>query len=957
MHRQPSALSPARTESGEPPLEEFADVLDGVVRVMPGETFKIHLRDGAAPFAVRAPRRIPLSMREPLRQELSRLEQDGIIAPVTTPTDWCAPIVVAPKKDGGIRLCVDLSKLNQSVRRELYQSSTPAECAASIVATEAKWFSVFDAAKGYHQCPLDESSRHLTTFITPFGRYQYLRAPYGISSISEHYNRRMDECFLGMEGVQRVVDDVIVYSQTKEEHTARVRQFLTRCRERGVALNPAKTQHQRQSVKFAGFIVAADGYTPDPALTKAIAEFPAPASLTELRSFFGLANQVASFSEDTAAHLEPLRPLLSTKRSFVWDSGHQTSFERARAALASVRTLAFFDQSRPTLLSTDASRLKGLGFLLQQRQPDGTWRVVQAGSRFLTGAESRYATIELELLAVAWACHKCRLFLSGLPEFEIVTDHRPLVPILNAKNMDEIDNPRLQRLRQKLSMMTFTARWQRGADHQAADALSRAPVDSPTADDELAEDDSAISVSAIALCEAAELCTDLRLDEVRRAADRDEEAQLLLQTVTDGFPSQKTDLPPLLRPYWPVHSRLAVDDGLVVCGCRLVIPRPMRAAVLAELHASHQGREKTKSRARQIVFWPGLNNDINNITRSCSACQRELPSHPRETYRTREAPTRPFQHLCADFFEHAGRHYLLAVDPFSGWQFVRPLGRTATTAQLKQELRSIFCMAGVPEVLWTDGGPQFTARALAVFLREWRVQHRTSSPFYPQSNGRAEAGVKYAAKLIRRVWNERDGTVNQDAWVRGTLQYRNTPGPDGRSPAQIVLGHPVRDMAPAHRRSFAPCWQRAADELDEATTDQRQAAKERYNQHAADLRDLSVGSQVAIQDPATKRWSRHGVITDVGPHRRYYVRLPSGRVLTRNRRFLRQRYGHAAPDSPPPPRAAGSQGGEPPAAPPPPPPPPAPSPAPSRRSERSRRRPSRLIETCRLTRTDRGMGE
>ena len=884
-----------RPAPADSPLDEFPDVLDGVIRAMPGEEFRIHLREDATPFAVHAPRRIPLSLREPLRLELDKLERDGVITPVTAPTEWCSPIVVTPKRESsGVRLCVDLSQLNKAVKRELYQSNTPAECAASITASEAKWFSVFDAAKGYHQCPLAEASRPLTTFITPFGRYQYLRAPYGVSSISEHYNRRMDECFCGMDGIQRVVDDVIVYSKTKKEHVARVREFLSRCRAQGVSLNPSKTQHMQSSVKFAGFSISSEGYTPDPALTEAIASFPAPQSLTDLRSFFGLVNQVAPFSEEIAELMEPLRPLLSSRRTFVWDSCHEAAFAAARAALSSVRTLAYFDQTRPTLLTTDASRLKGIGFLLQQKQTDGTWRVIQAGSRFLTDAESRYATIELELLAVAWAVRKCRLFLVGLPHLDLVVDHRPLVPIINRKNLDEIENPRLQRLREKISEVNITASWRPGKEHSAADALSRAPVARPTVGDELAEDCTTPAVLTVFACALSESCMDLRLQQVREAADRDEEARVLLDTVLHGFPAHKSELPEIIRAYWPVHDQLSVDDGLVVYGCRIVVPRPLRADILRELHASHMGKEKTKQRARQVVFWPNMTNDIENVTRACQPCQRELPSLPKETLRVHEQPSRPFQHLCADFCQHAGHYFLVTVDPLSGWLTVCPVGRHASASTLIRELRALFCLTGAPEVFWSDGGPQFTSTVFQAFLTNWAVQHRTSSPHYAQSNGRAEAAVKFAAKLIRRCW--RNGHLDNDSWVRGMLQHRNTPGPDGRSPAQILFHAPTRDALPAHRRSFAAEWQRAADEIERAAAARHRHTREAYNQHARDLPAFRVGSQVALQDPATGLWDRHGVVTDVGPHRRYFIRLPSGRVLTRNRRHLRQRYAHATPD-------------------------------------------------------------
>ncbi len=158
----------------------------------------------AKSFCINTPRAVPFAYHDKLETELNLLQSQGIIAPVTEPTEWCAPIVVTPKKDSAeIRMCVDLSHLNKYVRQERYQSPTPAVAVADIA---AKIFTKIDARKGYHQCPLDEESQLLTTFITPFGHFKYLRAPYGISSISEHYNRRMDEALIGLSGYRHVVD-------------------------------------------------------------------------------------------------------------------------------------------------------------------------------------------------------------------------------------------------------------------------------------------------------------------------------------------------------------------------------------------------------------------------------------------------------------------------------------------------------------------------------------------------------------------------------------------------------------------------------------------------------------------------------------------------------------------------------------------------------------------------------
>ena len=154
-------------------------------------------------------------------------------------------------------MCVDLSHLNCFVIRERYQSPTPAEAVADIAASEAKVFTVLDALKGYHQCPLDQVSQSLTTFITPFGRYKYLHAPYGISSISEHYNRRMAEAFRGLSGFQRIVDDFVIYDSNAGEHEQHVKQFLQRCADFNISLNIEKCQFFQQQVTFAGFQLSA----------------------------------------------------------------------------------------------------------------------------------------------------------------------------------------------------------------------------------------------------------------------------------------------------------------------------------------------------------------------------------------------------------------------------------------------------------------------------------------------------------------------------------------------------------------------------------------------------------------------------------------------------------------------------------------------------------------------------
>ena len=872
-------------------INMYPTVFDGQIRVMPGEEFHISVVANAQPFCVHTPRTIPFAYRDRLKAELDLLQSQNIITPVTEATTWCAPIVVTPKKNSDkIRLCVDLSHLNRFVIRERYQSPTPAEAVADIAASHARVFTVLDALKGYHQCPLDQESQILTTFITPFGRYKYLRAPYGISSISEHYNRRMSEAFRGLSGFRRVVDDFVIYDSNITDHINHVQQFLQRCKENNIALNTDKCQFFQSQVTFAGFQLSASGYKIDSSIIEAITNYPTPSSRSDLRSFIGLVNQLSTSTNTIATLLAPLRPLLSTKNEFLWSNHHQEAFVQVKTSLTTSPMLSFYDINKPTRLSTDASR-HGLGFILQQKTGD-TWTLIQAGSRFLSDTETRYAIIELEMLAVSWAIMKCRVFLAGLPHFYVSTDHNPLIPILNSRRLDEVENPRLQRLKARLMGYNFTVQWTKGSNNSAPDALSRYPVSDPNTEDTLAEYDNQcnpeVSTAEIRAITATEPFTTSRLQELRDKAIHDPAYQQLQTIIMNGFPNHRNQLPESCRQFWNVREHLSIDEGLIVYGCRLLIPTVMRRQVLLDLHESHQGSVRTKQRAHLTVYWPGIDNDIDNIILSCQLCQDHLSSHPKEPLIQKPKPLRPFQEVAADYCSYGGKQFLILVDCFTDWPEVIPMGQNTSTHHLIQTLRQTFTRTAIPDVLWSDCGPQFTANTFKNFTKQWGFSHLTSSPRYPQSNGKIEATVKSMKKILAASWDHRN--LNEDKLCRALLQYRNMPSrKDGLSPAQKLFGQPIQDTLPAHRRSFSPEWQKHMHEAEQQATNVLDQSETFYNTHAHSLPDIHVGSTVALQNPQTKLWDIYGTVVAVGPHRRYHIKTLSGRVLVRNRRFLRHR--------------------------------------------------------------------
>ena len=240
--------------------------------------------------------------------------------------------------------------------------------------------------------------------------------------------------------------------------------------------------------------------------------------------------------------------------------------------------------------------------------------------------------------------------------------HRSPSPcaILNSYRLDEIENSRLQRLKSKIMAYNFSAIWVKGGTlNHAPDALSRNPASDPQTSDLLAENTTTCAEIRALTTSTQE---SLRLTDLRQRADEDHEYQQLKNYIHEGFPAQRSELPDHCRRYWNVRSQLSIEDGLIVFWCRLLILSTMRRSLLVQLHSAHQGSVRTKQRARQVIYWPGIDQDIDNIILQCKQCQKTLPSQPQEPLLTKPRPTHPFQEIAIDFCTYGGQQFLVIID-------------------------------------------------------------------------------------------------------------------------------------------------------------------------------------------------------------------------------------------------------------------------------------------------------
>lgn len=305
-----------------------------------------------------APRKVPVALREQLRKTLEELVQQDILAPVTQPTEWISSMVIVPKKDGKLRVCLDPKDLNRAIQREHYPLPTIDEIATRLHG--AKVFTVLDVRQGFWHVPLDEKSSLLTTFNTPFGRYRWKRMPFGISSAPEVFQRRMHEVIEGLEGVEVVADDFVVVGfgetleQANHDHDDHLEVFLQRCDEKNLKLNDKKIKLRMQEVPFIGHIATADGLSVDPHKVQAIMEMPEPEDVAAIQRLLGLAQYLNKFLPHLSDITKPLRELTQRDTEWSWGPAQRSALESLKKAVSSTPILRYYNLQEEATLQCDA---------------------------------------------------------------------------------------------------------------------------------------------------------------------------------------------------------------------------------------------------------------------------------------------------------------------------------------------------------------------------------------------------------------------------------------------------------------------------------------------------------------------------------------------------------------------------------------------------------------------------
>ena len=602
----------------------------------------------------------------------------------------------------------------------------------------------------------------------------------------------------------------------------------------------------------------------------AIKDFPTPQGITDIRAWFGLVNQVA-YAFAMASVMSPFRELLKPTSPFCWTSELQTAFDASKIEICNriCEGVQIFQKDRPTCLAKDWSK-DGIGYWLFQKHcqcptreifccQEG-WKVTLVGSRFTHPAESRYAPIEGEALAVADALDKVRHFVLGCSDLIIAVDHKPLLKLFVDRSLEDIPNTRLRNLKEKTLRYRFRMVYIPGAKNHTSDALSRHPAGTTTPprlylpDDNTAPDVACphhspkipttllagLSITepidededdglAAAMC-AAIAGTPLDWESLQIATAADPILTELDATIENGPPERRHHLPQSIREWFPYIHDLSTIDGVICRGGRIVIPTSLRPICLDALHAAHQGISGMTARAEAPIVSPSRD----------------------------------------------GAQGLIA------------------------SLRDTFSTFGIPDTLTSDGGPEFASHDTRAFLKTWGVHHRISSAYHPHANCRAEVAVKTMKRLI--ACNTGPGGSLSDRFHKALLQYRNGPDPTTKiSPATCLFGRATRDLLPGIPNKYKPHteWADRMDLRERALSKRTISGRARWDEHSQGLTPLKCGDTVLIQNQTGRhptKWDKTGTVVEVLQYHQYAVRTDgSGRLTTRNRRYLRRYDPHLSP--------------------------------------------------------------
>ena len=689
---------------------------------------RIELVPGAVPPS-RPTFRLSATELVELKKQLEELTKSGFIQPSKSP--FGAPILFVKKKDGTMRMCVDYRALNNITIKNSYPLPRVDELFDRLQG--ARYFSKIDLRSGYHQIRIADEDVPKTAFRTRYGHFEFLVLPFGLTNAPGTFMHLMHEAFRPFldDFVLVFLDDILIFSKTLEEHEAHVRKVLETLRKQKLYAKESKCEFFKTEVEFLGHLVGRNGVRMMEDKVKAVAEWPTPTNVRDVRAFLGTAGYYRKFIKDFSAIASPITELTKESVKFDWTPKCQEAFVRLKSAMQQGPVLALPDPSLPYVVHTDASGF-AVGAVLMQDQGKGLQPIAFLSKKMLD-AETRYPVHEQELLAIIHALSSWRHYLSGR-KFKVMTDHKSLQYF---KTQPQLSG-RQSRWKDVIANFDFDIEYIEGKSNPVADGLSRRPDHMHSSQLLAVEPTSSRPSTVSRRCSLISIRQLVQIRAYRKALD-------LRRTRTD-----------------PIQVR----DGRLYHGTRVYLPNDLalQTRVLQECHDSplggHLGRDKTMEQVKRRFYWPGMDETVRQYVTSCDACQRNKPSQqsPMGLSQPLPIPTRPWQQVSMDLITQLPRSKLgndaivVFVDKLTKMVHYVATTTNVTAPQLATLfMREVVRLHGVPESILSDRDPRFTANFWRAFWSQLGTTLTMSTAYHPQTDGQTERANRTLEEMLRCI--------------------------------------------------------------------------------------------------------------------------------------------------------------------------------------------------------------